>query len=206
MGVLDAVMGVFSQPANQLSADEISRFHHLKQVVRDGIKGWHAAGKALCEIRDKQLFRQSFGTFEEFCVQEMALTPRRVSQLVDAATFLDRTAAEAPAATTTKAPSEQAVRELKALPEGERVAAYAEAVALESKAAGKLTPPKPSTVRAAVAARNAKAGRRTKPRPVTLRVPGASVTIRWNGKGDGDAAAALAAAAAQIAAKAAKAA
>jgi hypothetical protein len=209
MGIFDSVKTAFAAaPASTLTAAEVSRYHTLKQTIRDGIKAWHKAAAALAEIRERQLYRDSHPTFKAFCEHEIGLTDHRVRQMLDAATIWEEVSRHIPTGSTIPAtpPMEQSVKELKALPPEERPAAYAAAAALEADAAGKPATPKPRTVRRVVEASHAKAGRRGKPKPITIRVPGASVTIRWNSKGTGDAAAALAAAAAWIARGAGKAA
>lgn len=200
MGIFDGVKSAFTgQSANMLTAEEASRFDHLKQRIRDGIKAWHAAGKALVEIRDRQLYRAGYKTFEEFASGEFGLGERRIRQMIEAATTWEETASRLPPGSPQTPPVEQVVRDLKTLPADERPAAYMEAAAAESAAAGRTAPPKPKTMRRVIADRNARAGRRTTPKPMTIRVPGGIVRITWNSKGSGDAAAALAAAAAWIA-------
>lgn len=197
MGIFDGVKSAFTgQSANMLTPEETSRFDYLKQRIRDGIKAWHAAGKALVEIRDRQLYRAGYKTFDEFASGEFGLGERRIRQMIDAATMWEEIANRLPDARTP--PVEQVVRDLKTLPADERPAAYMEAAAAESAAAGKPATPKPKTMRKVIADRHARAGRRSTPRPVAIRVPGGIVRITWNAKGSGDAAAALAAAAAWI--------
>ena len=58
MGIVDGLAGIFGgSKVAPLSPAELSRFDHLKQLVRDGARAWIAAGKALREIRDRQLYR-----------------------------------------------------------------------------------------------------------------------------------------------------
>lgn len=204
MGFVDGLAGMFGgSKVAPLSPAEMSRFDHLKQLVRDGARAWIAAGKALREIRDRQLFRASHPTFELWAEAEYGLTGRRLSQLIDGAEQWQRIAAESPQAVTPTPPAERALRELRALPEGERVAAYQEAMTTETATAGRPTPPSTRTVADTVARRRAASGRKpkVKHKPLRIKVPGAVVTVAWNGKGDGDVEAALRAAIATLAAK-----
>jgi hypothetical protein len=117
--------------------------------------------------------------------------------LIDAAEQWGRIVAELPAAVAAKPPSERALRELGGLPPGERVAAYADALASEPAAVA-AKPPSVKQVAEAVARRKQAAGKKSRPKPARFKVPGAVVTVEWNGKGTGDTAAALRAALDQL--------
>jgi hypothetical protein len=98
------------------------------------------------------------------------------------------------------------LRELRALPPGERIAAYADAIASEpTEPIGTPKPPSVKRVAEAVARRKQSA-KKSRPKPARFRVPGAIITVEWNGKGTGDTAAALQAALDQLERLAAKAA
>jgi hypothetical protein len=189
MGVFDGItkaLGQQTQPA-ALSVQEESRLDELKRIITDGIRGWFAAGKALQEIKAKQLYRRDYATFEIFASAEFRLSENRLRQIIDATQFLESVVAQLPEAATPTLPTERTIRELKTIPKAERVEVYAEAVAVESQAAGKPTAPSVKTVRESVAKRAAKAGRKARHKPQTFRLPGCSVRITWNAAGSGDA-------------------
>lgn len=204
MGLMDRVFGGKVVP---LSQAETERLDYLRKLVADGLRGWVRAGEALRELRDKQLYRQSAATFEEFAAREFQLSGRRLEQLISAAETWKDIADKQPSVYIAGEPTERAVRELRALPPTERAEAYEEAVAIATESKGRPTPPSSGVVGKVVARRRAASGRTSKPkaRPkaVRFRVPGASVIVQWNGKGSGDVEAALRAALAQLASRAA---
>jgi hypothetical protein len=206
MSFLDAIKSPFASKPEPLTPNELSRLNQLRQTIREGLKSWVAAGQALREVKDRQLYRQTAATFEQWAEIEFQLTGRRLTQLIDAAEQWGRIVAELPDAANGPPPSERALRELRALPPGERIAAYADAIA--SEPTEPIDTPKPPSVKrvAEAVARRKQSGKKSRPKPARFRVPGAVVTVEWNAKGDGDAAAALQAALDQLERLAAKAA
>lgn len=195
MGIMDGLKGVFASRPDPLTPSELSRLDQLRQTIRDGIRGWVAAGEALREVKDRQLYRQAAPTFEIWAEIEFGLTDRRLHQLTAAATQWAALAAELPAAAAAGPPrSERTIRELRQLPAAERAPAYAEALAAAATETAPGSPPVPPdtrTVAEVVHRRNKATGRKVKHKTLRLRVPGATVSVEWNAKGDGDAAAAL---------------
>jgi hypothetical protein len=192
MGIMDGIKGVFVGKPEPLTPSELSRLDQLRQRIRDGIDGWVAAGEALREVRDRQLYRQTAATFEVWAATEFKLTGRRLGQLIDAAMTWGDIATELPAAAAAGPPrTEKVLRELRQLPEADRAPAYAEALELAAATADEPTPPDTRTVAEVVRRRKAASGRKVTPKAVRLRIPGATVMIAWNAKGDGDAVAAL---------------
>jgi hypothetical protein len=199
MGFLDGIKGAFAGKPEGPTPAELSRLQQLRLQIRDGIRGWVAAGEALREIRDKQLYRWSAPTFEQFAATEFKLTGRRLGQLIDAAMTWGDIATELPDAAAAGPPNtEKVMRELRQLPEQDRAPAYAEALAVATSTADEPTPPDTKTIVEVVRRRKAASGRKVTPKPLRFRVPGATVMIAWNAKGDGDAAAALQAALDQL--------
>ena len=192
MGIMDGIKGVFTSRPDPLTPQELSRLDQLRQTIRDGIRGWVAAGEALREVKDRQLYRQTAPTFELWAETEFNLTGRRLHQLTDAATQWAAIAAELPTAAAAGPPrSERTIRELRQLPAAERAPAYAEALAVATSTADEPTPPDTKTVAEVVHRRKKATGRKVKHKALRFRVPGATVSVEWNAKGDGDAAAAL---------------
>ncbi len=192
MGIMDGIKGVFTSRPEPLTPSELSRLDQLRETIRSGIRGWVAAGEALREVKDRQLYRQVAPTFESWAETEFNLSDRRLHQLTAAATQWATIATELPAAAAAGPPrSERTIRELRQLPAAERAPAYAEALAVATSTADEPTPPDTRTVAEVVRRRKAASGRKVKHKAVRLRVPGATVSVEWNAKGDGDAAAAL---------------
>ena len=80
------------EPNTPLSTTERKRFNELRQAItghlanmqRDGIQ----AGKELAEINTSRLYRESYKTFEDFCLSEYNLSRSRAYQLIDASNCL----------------------------------------------------------------------------------------------------------------------
>ena len=165
----------------------------LVGVVERGMAAWADAGLAIKDIKDKQLWRlDGHKTWELWCEKRLGVSARRVLQLEQAAAF-GRELADAlssrigSGASAFRMPSTPAALEpLAGLATAEeRVDAYIEA---STDAGGE---PTREHVKRAVAKRK---GRAPLPRPRRYRVPGATVRIEFNRKGNGSAIDALTAA------------
>ena len=53
-----------------ITLSEKSRLQELETVIKKNIQGFVLTGRALAEIRDYQLFRKGYHTFEEYCKYE----------------------------------------------------------------------------------------------------------------------------------------
>jgi hypothetical protein len=96
------------EPAPELSAPERQRLAELEAVVERGLDTFAEVGRALLEIRDERLYRETHGTFEAYLRQRWGMSRRRGYQLIDAArvsTVVDTAGLPAP-------PSERVAREL----------------------------------------------------------------------------------------------
>lgn len=69
----------------ELTAVETGRLAALEQTIERGLQTFVDVGTALLEIRDSRLYRQAFGTFEEYCRERWGIERRRAYQLMDAA-------------------------------------------------------------------------------------------------------------------------
>ena len=63
---------------------EKTRLGELERIVEQGLATFLNVGRALLEIRDQRLYRESFGTFEAYLRQRWALSISRGSQLIAA--------------------------------------------------------------------------------------------------------------------------
>lgn len=172
-------MALFTQPkaakaakAGVLTPDEEALLGRLEEAVEAGlphIKAMIEAGKALAEIRDRQLYRRTAATWPLYLRDRFALTGRRANQMIVFAGLV----AEVEVIVGEEVPdlTERAVRPLAGLADDDRREAIVEA------AADGLTP---AAIRKSVAKR--KKSKRP-PRPVRLRLPGGIVVVEINRKG-----------------------
>lgn len=72
-----------------LSKQEQTRKSELVSVVKRGMATFVEVGRALQEIRDEKLYRDSHKTFEKFCGEEFEISRPRAYQLIEAAVVVD---------------------------------------------------------------------------------------------------------------------
>lgn len=144
------------------------------------------AGKALAEIRNRQLYRDFGGSWDDYVQTRFKITRRRADQLVSFAGVQDALkAVQDETGTAVPTLSERAVRPL--------VGMDADTIkSVVAEAAGTPDGVTPATIRKAAGRRKAKASK--VPRPRRFKVPGAVVVVSFNRKGSGSAIDALSAA------------
>lgn len=154
-------------------AERIS-LSRLEGVVEAGVTASlavHEAGKALAEIRERQLYRDA-GTWDQYVDTRFRISRRRADQMIAFAgvrAALEKTGTQVPEM------SEKAARPLVGLSPDTVAEIVTEAAAApEGVTAG--------SIRKAASRRKAKAKVRV-PRPVRLKVAGAIVEIAINAKG-----------------------
>lgn len=192
-------MGIFSTsnaapPVPPLSEEERRAFEALDAVVRRGVEAARAvmeAGKALLEIRQRQLYRLVAASWDEYVTVRHGMTRRRADQLIAAATTLEAVREAVQTKTGTVVPelrevTERTARELVGMDAEQAAEAVLEAAA------------SPEGITAATVRKAASKRRKVKaakaPRPRRYKVPGGVVTIQFNRKGNGSAIDALTAA------------
>lgn len=104
-----------------LTAKERKRFQECKEDISEGLKKSWKAGEALREVRDDRLYREDFGSFEEFCQGVYSMTRRYANYLIDAVEIREDIKERSPEAAKLLT-HERQVRELANVPEGKRVA------------------------------------------------------------------------------------
>lgn len=67
-----------------LDSKEQARLDELCGVVDRGIQTFFEVGMALAEIRDSKLYRETHGTFEEFCRDKWDISKRHVDRQISA--------------------------------------------------------------------------------------------------------------------------
>lgn len=154
----------------------LARLESAVDEVIDVIPRMIEAGKALNEIKAKQLYRDQAKTWQSYVDQRFRMTARRADQLI---VFAGLTAAieavSEETGTTVPVLSERAVRPLAGLAIEDAKDAIREAAA-----DGGLTP---RSIGKAASSRKAKSRKASIPRPVRLRVPGGIVTVEINRAG-----------------------
>lgn len=176
-----------------LTENERHQLQRLEAAVEAGVKAALVmidAGKALAEIKARQLYRDTSATWEKYVSDRFRISPRRADQLVQFAGVSETIkAVSSEIGTAVPVLGERAVRPLVGLaPE-----TVAEVIA---EAAGTPAGVTPATIRKAAAKR--KATKAKVRRPVRVKVPGAVVMISWNRKASGTAVEALEAAIRQL--------
>lgn len=171
--------------AHQLTAEEQLALARLEAKVSAGIGSVMAmieAGKALAEIRRRQLYRATAASWDAYVESKFQTTRRRADQIIAFAgvhDVLEETGTRVPGL------SEKAARPLAGLPADELKAVVAEAAE-----EGEVTP---ATLRKAALRRKGKAKAKV-PRPRRFKVPGAVVVVTFNRKATGSVIEALSAA------------
>lgn len=191
-------MGWFSRDteagmATTLTYEERKLFDRLDQAVGMATKATKVViegGRALGTIRDRQLYRDTAASWDEY-LQRHGLTRRRADQLVAAAQALDAVSEAVQSKIGTTVPkldelTERAARELVGLAPDTAADAVIEAAGSEDG----ITP---ASIRRAVAKRKKTKAAKV-PRPRRFKVAGAVVVVTFNRKGTGSAIEALAAA------------
>lgn len=107
-----------------LTAEEEADLAQLEAVIERGMHTFIEVGAALYAIRDQDLYRKDFETFEAYCRDRWGFSDSRARQLIGAAkTVTNVTAAGLPAPA-----NEGQARELGRIPEPERVEVWRETV------------------------------------------------------------------------------
>jgi hypothetical protein len=71
--------------SNKLSVGEWAQLRERETIIKDGEQVFIRVGTALAEIRDLKLYREKFGTFQEYVEQRLGWTRQRAYQVMEAA-------------------------------------------------------------------------------------------------------------------------
>ena len=118
-----------------LSEIEYNRLAHNETVIEKGLNTFVDVGNALAEIRDGKLYRQTYGTFEDYCRDRWGMVASRARQLMAAAEIV--AGIESVTNVTLLPATESQARPLARLAPDEQIAAWQEAV--ETAPNGKVT-------------------------------------------------------------------
>jgi hypothetical protein len=79
-----------SEYANaQLDATQRARLQELESIVEHGLQTFYDVGKALDEIREQKLYRETHKTFEAYCQQKWGIARRTAYRFIDASKVMD---------------------------------------------------------------------------------------------------------------------
>lgn len=179
-------MSLFSRSKPPLTSIEHAELVECEQRIERGFQAYRDAGKALARIRDGNLYREKFETFDQYCQDRWRMTPQHAGRLIAAAEVARNLEpiGSIPA-------NEAQARELAPLPKTEQVAVWQEVT--------ERTKGKPTAAAITAAVRKRRPGKSKKrPKAIRVRVPGAIVVIQ-PGKGWTTPLAALRAAVAKLA-------
>ena len=198
-------MGLFDRPApapatpaasapaplrSRLSDAERETLTKLEAVVSQGLNSFAAVGKAMRLIRDKQLYRETAETFEEYVAARWQLSRSYASRLIAAAEVCENLS---PIGNTPK--TEAVARPLASLPPAAQREAWSEVVEQAPKDHRGEPVVSAEAVAAAVSKRRKTKRSKTKiAKPSRFKVPGATVIVIPNKAFGGDYAGALQAA------------
>ena len=70
-----------SAQINVLTTRERTQFVRAERTIAKGLKSFWEVGMALKDIRDQRLYRQRYGTFEDYCAARWDLSRPRAYQL-----------------------------------------------------------------------------------------------------------------------------
>jgi len=78
-----------------LNIDESHELERCEVVIKQGLKTFIEVGQALMTIKEKRLYRISFKTFEDYCVEKWAFKRTHVYQLIEASAVISNLSAMA---------------------------------------------------------------------------------------------------------------
>jgi hypothetical protein len=87
IGNMVPVMGELVEP---LSSSEAQTLAHYEAIIAQGLKVFVEVGQALLAIREQKLYREAFGTFEDYLRQRWDLSRSYAHRLIDAAEVTER--------------------------------------------------------------------------------------------------------------------
>ncbi|MEG4998119.1 hypothetical protein [Microcoleus sp. B4-D4] len=73
----------------QLDVAEQRRLQELESIVEHGLQTFYEVGKALDEIREQKLYRETHKSFEAYCQQKWGIARRTAYRFIDAAKVMD---------------------------------------------------------------------------------------------------------------------
>lgn len=118
-----------------LTPPEVVRLKHLESIIEKGKVHYEEVCKALAEICDRELWRETHDTFADYCKDVHGLTHWNVRHMAD----FHRVKTSLPAAVGKSITTDRQARELKPVPRALRPAVVAAGAGLALKAGKPLT-------------------------------------------------------------------
>lgn len=111
------------QESYSLMSKEVHLLERCEAVIERGLKTFVEVGKALMEIRDRRLYRDTHETFQDYCKERWGMDRQRAYQLIKASTVAENVnkCLQIPA-------NEGQARELGKLPDEQQAEAWEEAI------------------------------------------------------------------------------
>lgn len=165
-------MALFSKDGPKpLDTAERSALLRCEAAISKHLEGYQAVGNALREIRDRQLYRTTHPTFDEYVKHRWKMEATHAYRLIAAADVARNLSPTGDTPAT-----ERAARELTGLPIETQRQAWTEAKAL----AGEREPTAAIVATAAAKHRRSKKAKTRTPKAIRFRVPGAIVVVHPN--------------------------
>jgi hypothetical protein len=73
----------------ELTVIEQNNLVELEKTIQKNLTAFYEVGFALMQIRDNRLYREQYGTFEEYCKEKWGFTKSRANQLIAASEVAD---------------------------------------------------------------------------------------------------------------------
>lgn len=77
-------MSLAPAPDAALSTTEAEHLADCETIIAAGLASFVEVGEALADVRDSRLYRQTHGTFEDYCSDRWGLSHRHVNRMVEA--------------------------------------------------------------------------------------------------------------------------
>jgi len=74
---------------DQLDVAERARLQELESIVEHGLQTFYEVGKALDEIREQKLYRETHKTFEAYCQQKWGMARQTANRFIGAARVME---------------------------------------------------------------------------------------------------------------------
>lgn len=75
--------------ADQLDVAERARLQELESIVEHGLQTFYEVGKALDEIREQKLYRETHKTFEAYCQEKWGMARQTANRFIGAARVME---------------------------------------------------------------------------------------------------------------------
>ncbi|NJL69698.1 MAG: hypothetical protein HC894_29665 [Microcoleus sp. SM1_3_4] len=73
----------------QLDANERARLQELESIVENGLQTFYEVGKALDEIREQKLYRETHKSFENYCRDKWGIARQTANRFISAAQVIE---------------------------------------------------------------------------------------------------------------------